>query len=200
MALTTSEIMSSVRRKILETGNDIISDTTLLSYINLAQQDVYKRVYPNSDITSATVACVAGICTLPATFGTLYGEAYDASSNRYDEVSIADFKREEFDRAVTVENGTLKVYPISTTSLNIKHYPKPATLTTLVDSTVEEFFHEAIVYGATYRCHEDLQDETLAQFYLARYKQEMLDRLEAQSVYEETNQRGGSFFSEQSLI
>lgn len=198
--MTTSEITSSVRRKILETGTEIISDATLLSYVNLAYQDVYKRIYPNSAITTATVACTAGVCTLPATFGTLYGEAYDTSNNSYEEVSIADFKREEFDRAVTVENGTLKVYPTTTASLSIKHYPKPATLTTIVDPSINDFFHEAIVYGAAYRCHEDLQDETLVQFYQARYKQEMADRLEAQSVYEETNQRGGAMFTEQSLI
>ena len=189
-----------MRRKILETGEAIISNVVLLEYINLAHQDVYKRIYPNSDIASATITCVAGVCTLPATFGTLYGEAYDTSSNRYEEVSIADFARKEFDRAITVENGTLKVYPTTIVSLTIKHYPKPATLSTVQNPTINDFFHEAIVYGAAYRCHEDLQDETLTQFYQARYKQELEDRLEAQSTYEETNQRGGAMFTEQRLV
>lgn len=198
--MTTLEIMASVRRKILETGNEIIDDATLLSYINLSFQDVYKRIYPNSSITTATVTCVAGVCTLPATFGTLYGEGYDTSNNSYEEVSIADFKREQFDRAMTVESGTLKVYPITVSSLSIKFWPKPATLTTVVDPSIDDFFHEAIVYGATYRCHEDLQDETLTQFYQGRFKQEMADRLEAQSIYEETNQRGGTMFTEQRLV
>ena len=198
--MTTSEIISSIRRKILEADSSIISDATLLGYINLAYQDVYKRIYPNSDVTSATIVCTAGVCTLPTDFGTLYTEAYDASNNGFNEVSIADFKRLEFDRAVTVENGTLKVYPTTTASLNIKYYPKPPVLTNAVDPNIDDFFHEAIVYGATYRCHEDLQDETLAQFYQNRFKQEMQDRLEAQSVYEETNQRGGSFFTEQRLV
>lgn len=198
--MTSIEIADSVRRKILETGGDIITDSTLYSYINLAYQDVYKRIYPNSDITSATVTCTAGVCTLPTDFGTLYGEGYDTSSNSFDEVSIADFTREEFDRAMTVENGTLKVYPITTPTLAIKYYPKPATLTSGVNPTIDDFFHEAIVYGATYRCHEDLQDETLGQFYRGLFKQEMMDRLEAQSGYEELNQRGGSFFTEQRLV
>ena len=189
-----------MRRKILEADSSIMTDAILLGYINLAYQDVYKRIYPNSAVTTATITCTAGVCVLPATFGTLYGEAYDTANNGYPEVSIADFDREDFDRAIVVENNTLKVYPLTVTSLEIKHYPKPATLTAVVDPTINDFFHETIVYGATYRCHEDLQDETLTQFYQARFKQELQDRLEAQSVYEETNQRGGSFFIDQSLI
>jgi hypothetical protein len=198
--MTSQNIANSVRRKILETGTEVISDATLYEYINLAYQDVYKRIYPNSAITTATVSCVAGVCTLPTDFGTLYGEAYDTSNNSYEEVSIADFKRGEFDRAITVENATLKVSSVTVASLSIKYYPKPVALTSIVDPTIDDFFQEAIVYGATYRCHEDLQDETLSQFYRALFKQELQDRLEAQSVYEETNQRGGAFFAEQRLI
>lgn len=198
--MTSIEIADSIRRKILETGGEIITDATLYSYMNLAYQDVYKRIYPNSDITTATVTFTSGVGTLPNDFGTLYGEGYDTSKNSFNEVSIADFKREEFDRAMTVENGTLKVYPTTTPSLSIKYYIKPPTLTSAVNPTIDDFFHEAIVYGATYRCHEDLQDETLGQFYRGLFKQEMMDRLEAQSTYEETNQRGGAFFTEQRLV
>jgi hypothetical protein len=198
--MTTAEILSSVRRKILETGTEIISDSTLYSYVNLAYQDVYKRIYPNSSITSDDIVCVSGVCTLPADFGTLYGEAYDTSNLGYEEVSIADFKRGEFDRAVCGEAGALNVSPSTTAALSIKYYPQPEELSAGQNPTINDFFHEAIVYGATYRCHEDLQDETLTQLYQARYKQEMTDRLEALSTYEETNQRGGVMFTEQSLI
>lgn len=198
--MTSIEIANAVRRKILETSTDIISDTDLYFNMNLAFQDVYKRVYPNSDIASATVTCTAGVGTLPVDFGTLYGEGYDASNNSYNEVSIADFEREEFERAMTVENSTLKVYPTTVTSINIKYWPKPATLSNLVDPSIDEFFHEPIIYGTVYRCHEDLQDESLAQLYRNLFKQEMTERLEAQSAYEETNQRGGSFFTEQRLV
>lgn len=198
--MTTQEIINSVRRKIMETGEAIISDATLLEYINLAYQDVYKRIYPNSDIASATVTCVAGVCTLPADFGTLSTECYDTNGLRYEEVSIGDFLAEEFEQAVTVEDGALNVYPNTVTSLNIKYYPQPATLTTLVNPTINDLFHEPIIYGAVYRCHEDLQDETLTQFYQGRFKQEMQDRLEALSSYEETNQKGGVMFTHQSLI
>lgn len=198
--MTSQQIINSVRRKVLEAGTEIITDATLFEYLNLAYQDVYKRIYPNSAITTATITCVAGVCTLPATFGTLYGDAYDSSDKSYEEVSIADFKRGEFDRAVTIENGTLKVLPLTTASLSIKHYPKPATLTAVINPTIDDFFQEALVYGTTYRCHEDLQDETLSQFYRALFKTEMQERLEAQSSYEELNQRGGSFFTDQGLI
>lgn len=198
--MTTSEIMSSVRRKVLESTQDIIDDATLLLYINAANQDVYKRIYPNASIVTATVACTVGVCTLPSDFGTLYGEAYDASQNAFEEVSISDYARGQYDRAVTVENGTLKVSPITIASLVIKYWPKPATLTAIVNPTIDDFFHEPIVYGAVYRAHEDLQDETLTQFYRERFKQEMTERLEAQSTYEETNQRGGTMFTEQRLV
>lgn len=198
--MTTQSIINSVRRKILEDGEEIISAETMLEYINLAYQDVYKRIYPNSDITSATVTCTAGVCTLPSDFGTLYGDGYDTSNNNFEEVSIADFTRKEFDRAMTVENGTLKVYPTSTPTLAIKYYPKPATLSAIVDPTIDDFFQEAIVYGATYRCQEDLQDEQLATYYRGLFKQELQDRLDAQSAYEELNQRGSVMFQEQRLV
>lgn len=198
--MTTQSIINSVRRKILEDGEEIISAETMLEYINLAYQDVYKRIYPNSDITSATVTCTAGVCTLPTDFGTLYGDGYDTSNNNFEEVSIADFTRKEFDRAMTVENGTLKVYPTSTPTLAIKYYPKPATLSAIVDPTIDDFFQEAIVYGATYRCQEDLQDEQLATYYRGLFKQELQDRLDAQSAYEELNVRGAVMFQEQRLV
>lgn len=198
--MLTTEIMASVRRKILEESTDIVTDAVLLSYINLAYMDVYKSIYPNSAITTATVTCTAGVCTLPADFGTLYGEAYDTSNNAYEEVAIADFKRGEYDRAITVESGTLKVSPTTVPTLSIKYYPKPATLTTSVNPTIDDFFHETIVLGATYRCHDDLQDETLSELYKNRFKLELKEKLETLSTYEETNQRGGSFFTEQQLI
>ena len=198
--MTSLEIATSVRRKILEEGTAIITDATLYSYINLAQLDIYKRVYPNPAITSATITCVAGACTLPSTFGTLYGPAYDTSGNSYEEVSIADFARKEFDRSITIEGGALKVYPTNIASLTIKHYPVPVTITSAVNPTINELFHECLVYGAIYRCQEDLQDESLSTYYRGLFKQELKDRIEAQSVYEETNQRGGVMFVEQSLI
>lgn len=198
--MTSTEIIDSVRRKILETGTEVISDATLLLYINLAYQDVYKQLFPNASIIDATITCTAGVCVLPSDFGTMYGGAYDTADNEYEEVPIMDFDREDFSRAVTLEEGTLKVYPRTITSLVIKYYPQPVTLTAIINPTINSYFHEPIVYGAVYRAHEDLQDETLTQFYQARFKQEMQDRLSVQSGYEENNQRGSTMFTEQSLI
>lgn len=194
--MTTQEIANSVRRKALETSSDILTDAVLIEYINLAYLDVYKRIYPNSDIASSTITCVAGVCTLPATFGTLYGEPVDTSSNRYQEVSIASFVQNEVDRAVTVEGGTLKVSPTSITSLDIKYYPKPVSLALVSsDPTIDDFFHEPIVFGALARVHEDLQDENMAQYYRERFNIDLRERIETQSLYEETNQRGNTMFT-----
>jgi len=198
--MTTSDIINSVRRKILESGTEIISETTLLLYINLAYQDVWKQLFPNASIENSTITCVSGVCTLPATFGTLYGSAYDSSGNFYEEVSIADFDRQQFERAITIEGGELKVYPDTVTSLDIKFFPQPEELTALINPTIDSYFHEPIVYGAIYRAHEDLQDETLTEFYQARFKQEMKDRLAVQSGYEEKNKTGGVMFTDQRLI
>lgn len=198
--MTSSEIATTVRAKVLETSTEIISDVKLYLYMNMAYKDVYKQLFPNASITSTTVTCTAGVCTIPATLGTLYGSAYDAANNEYEEVSIMDFDRGEFDRAVTLENGTLKVSPNTVASLDIKYYPKPATLTSSENPSIDDYFHEPIIYGTIYRVQEDLQDETLVQFYQARFKQEMTDRLAIQSGYEENNQRGGTMFSEQRLV
>lgn len=198
--MTTTEIINSVRRKILESGTEIISDATLLLYINLAYQDVYKQLFPNASITDGTISCTSGVCTLPSDFGTLYGPAYDTANNFYEEVSIADFDRGQFERAITIEEGSLKVSPDTTTSLVIKYFPQPEALTAVVNPSINSYFHEPIVYGAIYRAHEDLQDETLMEFYQVRFKQEMKDRLAVQSGYEEKNKNGGTMFTDQRLI
>ena len=92
------------------------------------------------------------------------------------------------------------VYPDTTTSLVIKYFPQPAALTAVVNPTIDSYFHEPIVYGGMYRAYEDLQDETLMEFYQARFKQEMKDRLAVQSGYEEKNKTGGVMFTDQRLI
>lgn len=198
--MTTNEITQSARRKLLETSTEVLSDTTVLLYANLAYVDVWKRVFTANAIDSATVSFTAGVGTLPATFGRLYGSAKDASDNFYQELSVADFERAEFDYGVTIENGTIKVYPTDTASLTIKYYPVPETLTTSQNPTIDSYFHEPIVYGIMWRAHEELQDEELSTYYREKFKADLDERLAYQSSYEEANQRGGQMFVEQNLI
>jgi hypothetical protein len=200
MALTIVQILNLSRAKLLESTPEIISDETLLIYANLVHQDLWKRVFTNDKIASATVTFTNGVGSLPATFGTMYGSAQDSAGNVFEEVSIEDFDNKIMERMVTVENGTIKVYPTTTTSLSIKFYPLVTTLTTGSTPTINEYFHEAIVYGICERAFEDLQDQELSSFYHAKYESMLAQKSSSQSNYEESNARGGTMFSYQKLI
>lgn len=198
--LTTNQILSLARAKLLEQTEEIITDTTLLIYANLTYQDLIKRTFTSNKILSSTVAFTLGEGALPATFGTMYGSAQDAYGNIFEEVSIEDFDNKVLERMITVEGGEFKVYPVETASLNIKYYPKWADLSLSQNPEIDEYFQELIVYGILTRAFEDLQDEQLAINYSNKYETEFQKKSSAQSNYEEGNQRGGQMFTYQRLI
>lgn len=200
--MTTQEIINLARAKLLESGTEILTDATLLIYANLAHKDVIKKAFPNSSITSSTVTFTSGSGTLPATFGTMYGDPYDSSNNIYPVVSIADFVRmsASAENATTIESGTIKVSPTSTTSLTIKYYPTYSTLTLVVNPTIDEYLHEPIVYGILARAFEDLQDFELAQFHANKFTQMLEDKINTLSAYEEDPIRGGQMFNGINII
>lgn len=198
--MTTNQITQAARRKLLETTTEIISDTTILLYANLAYQDVWKRAFPNTDVDSATVTFTSGVGSLPATFGTMYGPGFDTYGNSFEEVSIEDFDRVALSRMVTIEDGEIKVYPTDTASLTIKFWPEPEELTSTQNPTINSYLHEPIIYGILARAYEDLQDHELAQFNATKFETDLNNRLERQSIYEETNQRGAQMFVPQTLI
>jgi hypothetical protein len=201
MTLSTNTIISAARKKLLEEGGEILSDTTMLIYANLAQDDIGKRAFPNSRIKTATVSFSAGVGTLPTNFGTLYGDAYTATgNNHFPELSIEDFNKKTLSQAVTIENGTIKVHPDTTGSLEIKYYEAYPTMTTVVNPTIDGYFHELIIYGIVFRGFEDLQDYQLAQTYEAKYEKELAKKIAVQSNFEENNVRGGQMFNQQDLI
>lgn len=198
--MTTNEILATVRRKLLEATTEIVEDETLLLYANQAYLDIRKRVFPNSDIKSATIAFTLGVGTLPTDFGTMYGDAVDVGKNRFPEVAIADFITDPLERMVTIEAGSIKVYPEATTSLTIRYYPVGVTLTTSQNPTIDSYFHEPIVYGTLMRALEDLQEDELAKENEAKYEGMLERRTGVLSNYEEGNQRGGQMFIPQQLI
>lgn len=200
MSLTVIQIFSLARAKLLEATTEIISDETLLIYANLAQQDLIKRTFTNDKILSATVSLTNGSGSLPAGFGTLYGSARDTNNNVFEEVSIEDFDNKTLSSMVTIEGGAIKCYPTTQASLEIKYYPATTTLTTGSTPSVNEYFHECIVYGILMRAFEDLQDESLSAYYAGKYESEVTKRISTQSNYEESNQRGGQMFSYQNLL
>lgn len=198
--MTTTEILTLVRAKLLEAGSEILPDATLLIYLNLDYEDMYKRLFTNNSILEGTATFTAGAYALASTVGTLYGAAFDSAGNRFEEVSIEDFDSGTLPRMVTIQEGELKVYPANTASLTFKYYPKPVPLTTVQNPTIDSYFHEPLVYGTISRSHEDLQDEELATFYMNKREAMIKDRLQNNSIYEETNQRGAQMFGQQDLI
>jgi hypothetical protein len=198
--MTTQEIIRLSRRKLLETTTDVLPDDVLLTYANESYKDVYKRSFSNSDITSATIALTNGTASLPANFGTMYGDAQDSTGLFYTEQTIEDFDREELERAVTIEAGQIKVRPNTVSQVTVRFWPKPATLTNSVNPTIDEYLHEPIIYGILWRAYEDMQDEELVTYYKGRFLQDLKDRLSVLSNYQENNQRGGTMFNHQSLI
>lgn len=198
--MTITQILALVRAKILESSSEIITDDTLLIYANLVKDDIVKRAFPNNQIQSATVTFTNGVGSLPADFGTLYGDAFKDIGNYYPELSIDDFQKQTASQAVTIEGGQIKVYPDSTASLTIKYYPTYPDLTLSVSPTFDTYFHEPIVYGILARAYEDLQDVELASFNVTKYENMLNQKIALQSQYEETNQRSSQLFSEQDLL
>jgi len=198
--MTTNQILQSIRAKILETTTEVISDSTLLLYVNLVYQDVYKRIFPNDQILSATISFTNGVGTLPSQFGTLYGDAVQDDTNFFPELSIDDFDKRTLAQSVTIEGNTIKVYPITVSSLDVKYYPTFPELSTSVNPTINSYFHLPIVYGSIAMTLEDLQDEALSSFYTEKYEKELAQRIAVQSQYEEGNQRAGQMFASQNLI
>lgn len=198
--MTTAQFLAIVRAKILEETSDIITDATLLLYGNWTQQDIYKRAFPNAKIKSATITFTNGVGTLPTDFGTMYGDAFKELGNYFPELSIDDFQKQTTSQGVTIESGTIKVFPTDTASLSIKYYPTYVDISATQDPTLDTYFQEPLIYGTLARVYEDLQDEQLADKYLVKYENMLNQKIAVQSNYEEGNQRAGQMFSEQTLI
>jgi hypothetical protein len=200
ITMTTQQIIKLARRKLLEVTTDVLPDDVILDYANSAYVDVWKRVFPNSGIKTTTLTLVNGQVALPATVGTLYDDGIDDAGNKFIEVPIADFNRGEHSWAMTIEEGVLKVTPSTTPTITVRYWEKPPALTNSVNPSIDEFFHEPIIYGIIWRAHEDLQDEELTTYYKQRFTQELTERISAQSNYEENNQRGTVMFNHTRLI
>ena len=198
--MTSNQIITLARKKLLETTDDIISDETILLYLNEANQDIKIRVFPNVSIKTATISFTNGVGTLPSDFGTLYGDPFQNAHNIFPEVSIQDFMRESQPNMVTIESGTIKVFPIDTATVTIKYYPIYETLDTVQNPTIPAFFHELLIYGILFRAFEDLQDEALSKYYFDKFEALLEAKAGHYSNYEEGNQRGGQMFNEISIV
>jgi len=197
MLLTSTQISSAIRRKILEQTSDLVTDEVLFFNMNLAYDDIKIRTFTNDQIKTATVAFTAGVGTLPADFGTLYGPGFKTTTDKtpFEEKSIADFNRDGITEAMTIEGGTIKVSPDSTTSLIIKYYPTYAELTALQNPEINSYLHELIIPGTIYRIYEDLQDETLSAYWKNVFDTDITTKSGYLSNYQEDNSDGGQMFN-----
>lgn len=198
--MTTNDIIASARRKILETGDDLVSGSVLLEYANSEYREVRKKLKMSSDVIVADIVCSNGVCTLPSDYGAMYSTAIDPANNHYEEVSLADFYNDANDYYFSIEEGAMKVSKDDITSITIRYYPAAVTLSSSQNPDIDDLFHEVIVYGVISRAQEDLQDEELATFYRSKADSEFKRKAEIQSSYEEGNQKGGQLFKEQQLI
>lgn len=201
-ALTTNQITTSARRKLLEETSDLVSDATILEYANQTYDDLKFRTRTNDQIKTATITFTNGVGTLPADFGTLYGDGYRSTTDKtpFSEKSISDFDSELYDNAVTIEDGEIKVTPSSETSLIIKYFPSYTALSSAQNPEINSYFHELIIYGILYRAYEDLQDEELSNYYEEKYEDKFEKKKRGLSSYEEGNQRGNQLFGYQKLM
>lgn len=202
MSLTTNEVTSAIRRKLLEETTDLVTDATVLLNVNLAYDDLKIRTFTADQIQTATITFSSGEASVPLDFGTLYGDAYATTTDKtpFPEKSIADFDKDTTINGVTIEGGKIKVAPTDTTSLIIKYYPSYDALSTSQNPEINEYFHELLIYGALSRIHEDLQDEVLSKYYDDKYEALLKKKTDSMSNYEEANDRGGEMFSYQQLI
>jgi len=200
MNLTTNQITALARKKILEATNEVVDDATILIYANLTQDDIIKRAFPNDAIATAAITFTNGVGTLPTDFGTLYGDAYRNTSDFFPELSIEDFNRKNLSQSVTIESGTIKVYPTTVGSLSVKYYKTFPALTSAVNPSFNSYFHELIIYGILARAYEDLQDQDLASLNDGIFEKKLSQKIATQSQYEEGNQRAGQMFNAQDLL
>lgn len=201
-SLTTNQITSAIRRKILEETEDLVSDDTILLNANLAYDDLKYRTFTPDQVQSSTVSFSNGVGTLPADFGTLYGPGFKSSTDRtpFNEKSISDFDRDTDSPAVSVIGGSLYVRPNTTSSLIIRYYPSYDALSISQNPELHAYLHELIIYGAMWRIYEDLQDPQLSEYYRTKYEEEFKKKNDSLSNYQEDNQGGNEFFTYQKLI
>lgn len=197
MSLTSIQIADATRRKILEKTTTLVDDATLYMNMNLAYDDLKIKSFTNDQIESATIALTSGVGTLPTNFGTLYGPGYKTATDKtpFEEKSIADFYRDQTVEGMTIEGGQLKVSPDTTAQILIKFYPSYEPLTSAQNPEINGYLHELIIYGAMYRILEDLQSESLAEYYKNVFKEEFKEKISSLSNYQEDNADGGQMFN-----
>ena len=198
--MTTNQIVSTIRRKILEKTDENVKSNVILEYCNEAYKDVFKALYSSNGVKTETVACSNGVCVLPVRYGRFYSPAKDNRKREYEEFSIADFESLSEPQGFTVKDGRLLVSDKDIGELTVNYFEEPEELSASVDPSIEPYFHELIVYGGCWRCFEDLQDEENVELYRNKFNTMLVEKTSKQSSYEEGNQSGGQLFEPQVLV
>lgn len=201
-ALTTNEITSAVRRKILEETTDLVSDTTVLLNVNLAYDDLKIKTFTPDQINQATITLTSGVGTLPADFGTPYGPGYKDTTDRtkYNQKSISDLDANPNEEGFAIIEGEIHVTPSTTNQIVIRYYPSYTALSSAQDPEINSYLHELIIYGAMWRILEDMQNEALSEFYRQKYNELFKEKNDSLSNYNEDNIDGNQMFNQINII
>lgn len=203
-ALTTTQIQSAIRRKILEESTELVTDATVLLNANLAYDDIKIRSFTNDQIQKSTLSISGGVATLPANFGTLYGPGYVSATDQtpYPEKTLMELDRNPLEPGIAVdyENSQFIITPDTITSLIIRFFPQYDALSATQNPELNSYLHELIIYGAMWRIHEDLQNEELSEYYRGKYEEELEKKTGALSNYQEDNMGGNSMFNGINII
>lgn len=196
-SLTTTQIQSLIRRKILEETSDLVSDKTILLNANLAYDELAIRTATRDQIKQATITLTNGVGTLPADFGAAYGPGYKSATDRtkFQEKTISGIDGDQIGYGFAINDGQIIVTPDSTSQIIIRYYPTYTALSSAQNPEINSYFHELIAYGAIWRIYEDLQDEATSEFYREKFEDMFTKKYNAISHYQEDNVDGNVMFN-----
>lgn len=175
--MTTAQILKLARRKLLEATTEIFSDDDLLLYANISKDELAKRFLGKSLIKKTTLTFVNGYADKPSDYNGLryaYPSA-DSKDFQFRSTNSEDFRKERFNRMLTIEGNKFRVYPESTQTVEMIYWAKLADLGISPEiinppEELDDLLHELISYGIVWRAFEDLQDFELSRFFKDKWE------------------------------
>jgi len=204
MKLTTAQILGITRKKILENSTAIFSDDDLLLYINLAKDEVAKRLFTDDLITSTTLSFTGGVATKPTDFESHYMSKNSNIAGKgdvFEWVNREDYRNGKYEKMLSLINGSIAVFPTNTPTIYMDYYKKLPDLTVnTVDTGLDDALGVAVAYKTCVYAFEDLQDYELSKFFNDKFEVEFGIKGQAISYSNENSQNGGEMFNSISII
>ena len=203
MILTTTQILSLTRKKILEQSTAIFTDDDLLVYANLAKDDMAKRLFSDDLIVQATLSFTGGIATKPTDFESHYlskDSNTPGQGNPFEWVNIEDFRAGKYQRMLTLINGAINVFPTNTSTIYMDYYKKVADMTPSGSPGLDSSLSLALVYKTAAFAFQDLQDIELAEYFEKKFEIEFGVKGQSISFSNENSQQGGEMFNPITIV